>query len=123
VVGNIFHAGVFSPEIAGLLVFVHLVISKTYYTCPIIVLELCFFTSLLGLVAQRIAFSFFHYLFFLAIIIFSILGHLLPSFPVISLCAFGVPSILCIPLFFPRPPTTTLLLVLNIGVKGHFTYR
>ena len=45
-VGNIFHAGVFSPEIAGLFVFVHPVISKTYYTCPIIVLELCFFTSL-----------------------------------------------------------------------------
>ena len=71
----------------GLLVFVHQMISKTYYTCLTIDFFLAFFfvpASLGLLLVQRIAF--FLYQFFSGHYYFSILGHLLHSFPVISLC-------------------------------------
>jgi len=82
--GTRYLTGVFSLNILRLLIFVHRVISKTYHTCPIIAIQLLFLCQPLwpcylfrGLL--------FLYWFFPAIIIFSILGHLPLSFPVISL--------------------------------------
>lgn len=97
------HRCFFSLDILGLLVFVHRVISKTYHTCPIIVIQLLFCVSLFGLVTCSEDYFFFIN-FFPAIIIFSILGHLPLSFPVISLLSAYLPS--CVSLCsFPVCPT------------------
>lgn len=108
VVGNIFHASIFSPDIAGLFVFVHQMISKTYYTCPIIVLGPFLCTSRFGLVtcSEDRFFIFSLSIFFWPLLFFPFWAIFYLPFP-LYLCAFGVPSVLCIPLFFPHPPTTT----------------